>query len=669
MGTGALSSLGVRAMSASYAQLQATGHNIANVNTPGYSRQQAELQTSGGQFTGAGFFGKGVDVATISRAHDAFLTREAALTRSLAASDTAHSEQLLRLEKVFGVGESGLGYAAAQFFSAFADVATKPQDESARQVALSRAGQLATRFSTAADQLDNLQAGVTQDLRASVEQVNVLTQRIGTLNQRISDARGLGQPPNDLLDQRELAINELSQFLQVTTIGAEDGSLSVFMGGGQAIVLGAQSTPLVAMPDPYDVSRVALGVSGPGGDRQVPTSLLQGGSISGLLAFQSKDLTDARNLLGQLALAVGQQVNDQQGRGLDLLGQTGAAMFRYGTASGLPTLAARESSANTGTGTVSLTLQTPATLAGAQVSSVQASDYELRADGLGGFQLYRLNGGAVDTDYAPRTVVNGDLVDGFQINISGTPAAGDRYLLQPAGSAARDIRVDISNPKLIAAASPLSATVGIANLGTGSILALEAESTAAGSHPNLPATLSFQATATPGQYTYTWQDGAGTSAPVAWQPGEPIDYPGTTATNGFAVTITGAPSAGDSFSVGRNTYPMADNRNANSLLSLRDASLVGAIWNGASLQPGTSVTDAYANILGNIGVRVQSAKSAAELSTAVADDAETNRANKAGVNLDEEAARLIQFQQTYQAAAKMLQVAQSIFDTLLQTAG
>ncbi|MDL2336745.1 MAG: flagellar hook-associated protein FlgK [Pseudomonadota bacterium] len=679
MGTGALMSLGVRAMAASYAQLQTTSNNISNVNTPGYSRQQAELESAGGQYTGAGFFGKGVNVATVSRAHDDFLTREAALSRSLAASDSARSDQLMQLEKVFGVGESGLGYAAGQFFNSFADVATKPQDSSARQVVLSRAGELASRFSTSAQQIDDLQSGVTQDLRASVSAVNDLTQQIASLNQRISDVRGLGQPPNDLLDQRELAINNLSEYVQVTTIGAEDGTLSVFMGGGQAIVLGAQTTPLVAMADPYDLTRVAIGVTGPGGNRQLPTSLLSAGSISGLVRFQNGDLTDARNLLGQMALSIGQQVNEQQGLGLDLLGQTGAAMFRFGTTSGLPVVAARAWTANAGTGSVSLTLQAPATLAAAQVSGVQASDYELTADGLGGFQLTRLSGGAPDPLFTPVAVVNGDVVDGFKISVTGTPAANDRFLLQPAGSAARDIRRDMSNPKLIAAASPLSATVSTLNNGTGAVAALTAESTASASNPNLPAALKFQVTATPGQYTYTWTDGAGTSTPATWVPGQPIDYPGTTATNGFQVTITGVPVAADasvtpavvsdSFTFGRNNYTLADNTNVNAMLSLRDSPMVGSIWSGGSLQPGSSLTDAYANILADVGVRVQSAKAAAVQSGTVAKQAEQNRSAKSGVNLDEEAARLIQYQQTYQAAAKMLQVAQSIFDELLRVAG
>ncbi|MFM9917110.1 MAG: flagellar hook-associated protein FlgK [Rhizobacter sp.] len=678
MGTGSLMSLGVGAMAASYAQLQTTSNNISNVNTKGYSRQEAQLETAGGQFTGAGFFGKGVNVKTVARAHDEFLTREAALSRSLAAADGVRSDQLTQLEKVFGVGEAGLGYAAGQLFNSFADVASKPQDSSARQVVLSRAGELASRFTTAAERIDDLQAGVTQDLRASVAKVNDLTQQIATLNQRVTNVRGLEQPPNDLLDQRDQLVSELSQYLQVTTVGAEDGSLSVFMGGGQALVLSSQSTNLAAMPDPYDASHVVIGIETQAGDRQLPTALLNGGSISGLIHFQSGDLTDARNLLGQMALSIGLQVNQQQSLGLDLLGQTGAAMFRFGSASGLPVVAAQASSANTGTGSVSLTLQAPATLDAAQVSSVQASDYELRADGLGGFQMYRLKGGDVDPQFPAVAVANGDVVDGFKISIGGAPAAGDRYLLRPAGSAARDMRLDMSNPKLIAAASPLSATAGTLNKGTAAAAALSAQSTASGAHPNLPATLKFQVTATPGQYTYTWTDGAGTSAPAAWVPGQSVDYPGTTATNGFQLMITGVPVAADAsatpavasdtFTIAANAYTLADNTNANAMLSLRDTPLVGAIWNGGTLQAGNSVTDAYASILANVGVRVQSAKSAATLSASVAAQAEQNRSSKSGVNLDEEAARLIQYQQAYQAAAKMLQVAQSVFDTLLQSA-
>ena len=175
MSVSSLLSIGARAMTANYAALQVTGNNIANANTAGYSRQSVELATSFSQQTGSGFFGKGVDVATVTRAHSDFLTREAATTASLAAADDARNQQLQQLEKVFPTGEDGLGYAAQQVFNAFVDVSNKPQDSSARQVALARVGDLAAQFRSASDQLDSLQAGVTQDLKTAVASVNSLT--------------------------------------------------------------------------------------------------------------------------------------------------------------------------------------------------------------------------------------------------------------------------------------------------------------------------------------------------------------------------------------------------------------------------------------------------------------------------------------------------------------
>src|SRR5450755_1365537 len=249
MSVASLLSIGSRAMTANYAALQVTGNNIANSNTAGYSRQSVELETAGGQFSGSGFFGKGVNVATVTRAHSDFLTREAATSSSIAASDAARSDQLQQLESVFPTGAAGIGYAAATAFSAFADVASNPQDASARQVALARVGDLAAQFRSASDQLDSLQSGVTVDLKTAVKSVNTLTQQIADLNRQIANAKGTGHDPNDLLDQRDSAINDLSQYVQVTTVAADDGSTSVFRSGGQRLVLGGNATTLAAVPD------------------------------------------------------------------------------------------------------------------------------------------------------------------------------------------------------------------------------------------------------------------------------------------------------------------------------------------------------------------------------------------------------------------------------------
>jgi flagellar hook-associated protein 1 FlgK len=676
MGASALMALGVRAMTANYAALQATSNNIANANTVGYSRQSAELETAGGQFSGAGFFGKGVNVSTITRAHSDFLTREAATTRAVASADEARSTQLQQLEKVFAMGESGIGYAAQQLYSAFVDVANKPQDLSSRQVVLARAEELAARFRSAGEQIDTIQAGVTQDLKGNIASVNMLATRIADLNQKIALAQGSGHTPNDLLDQRDQAVNDLSQYIQVTTIAADDGSLSVFLGGGQKLVLGTQTTTLVALPDAFDPSKVQLGVNDSGTLREMPQALVTGGAIAGLLRFQNTDLVDARNLVGQLASAVAGSLNAQQALGLDL-GQpasAGAAILDVGTPA---TLAATTNAMSGGVPVASYldgggTRVSSVSIAVVDSTRLQASDYELFADPslpAGSYQLTRLSDGT------SQTVSSGDVVDGFRIDIA-TPvlAARDRFLLQPVSGAARNTELVLDNPKGLAAASPVAATFDVDNTGTATLAALSATAVD-GTSAELSATVTF--TSDTGNYDWELRDAGGTlvrSGSAVWTAGTPITSaawtPATPAQRyDWELQLNGVPKSGDSLSIGPTAMPASDNGNAKALLALRDAAIVGErVLAGGTIAAGSTVTDAYANVLADVGVRVQGAALSAQMSDSIASDAKAAQSSKSGVNLDEEAARLIQFQQSYQAAAKVLQIAQSVFDTLLQTA-
>jgi flagellar hook-associated protein 1 FlgK len=677
MGSSALMALGMRAMTANYAALQATGNNIANVNTVGYSRQSVELETAGGQFTGAGFFGKGVNISSVVRAHDQFLTREAATTRSVAAADAARSSQLQQLEKIFAIGESGLGYAAQQLYSAFVDVANRPQDASARQVVLARAGELAARLRSAGEQIDTIQAGVTQEIKANVASVNMLSSRIAELNNKIAMVKGSGHTPNDLLDQRDQAVNELSQFIQVSTIAADDGTLSVFIGGGQKLVLGTQATQLAAVPDAFDPSKVQLGINDSGALREMPIELVTGGALAGLLRFQNGDLTDARNLVGQLASAIAGSLNEQQALGLDL-GQppgAGVPILAVGTpvtlpatgnatVAGVPVASYIDGSGNR-VPSVGLTI--------VDTKELQASDYELFADPnlpAGSYRLTRLSDGT------EQTVTNGDVVDGFRIDVTTpAPASRDRFLLRPVGSAARNTTLVLDDPRGLAAASPVAATFGVDNTGTATLASLAATSADPAS-PELNATIAF--TNDTGDYAWELRDAGGAlvrSGTGTWTAGQPIrtaDWTPATPSQRYEweLNLTGVPRNGDTIAVDRTAIPAADNGNAKALLALRDAAIVGqrTLSNG-TVVPGTTVTDAYANVLADIGVRVQGAKLSEQMSQTIAADAKEAQSARSGVNLDEEAARLIQFQQSYQAAAKMLQVAQSVFDTLLQTAG
>jgi flagellar hook-associated protein 1 FlgK len=489
----------------------------------------------------------------------------------------------------------------------------------------------------------------------------MLAGRVAELNQKIAAVKGSGQSPNDLLDQRDQTINEMSRYLQVTTIEAGDGSMSVFIGGGQKLVLGNQTTTLVAVADVFDPSRLQLGVNDAGTLREMPQELVTGGAIAGLLRFQNQDLVSARNQLGQIAASVAGNVNRQQALGLDgsQPPATGAPLLTVGGPQVLP------ANTNTGSSTVTLAIAEPMEL--------QASDYELFRDPAlpaGSYTLTRLSDGTT------QTVTSGMVVDGIRINVGApAPAANDRFLLQPVAAAARNAALALENTRGIAAASPVAATFAVDNIGTASMASLSATAVNAAAAP-LTATITF--TNDSGAYNWELRDAGNAlvrSGTGTWSAGTPIRSdawtPATPAQRfDWALDLSGVPRSGDVLTVGNTPFPASDNGNARAMMALRDAGLVGQrTLASGTVVPGSSVTDAYANVLAEVGVRVQSAQLSAKQSASIADQAESNLQAKVGVNLDEEAARLIQFQQSYQAAAKMLQVAQSLFDTLLQTAG
>jgi flagellar hook-associated protein 1 len=618
----ALMSIGKTAMFANYAALQTVGNNIANANTAGYSRQTTQLADATGQFTGSGFFGKGVTVTTVARAYDKYLTNQAVGTTAVAAGDAARVDKLTQLENVFPIGSSGVGYASGEFLNSFVDLSNNPADSSARQVVLSQAQELASRFRAAGDQLSALQTGVTQDIKAAVANVNSQAQQVAKLNAQIAALKGSGQPPNQLLDQRDALISQIAQTINVTTIEADDGSVGVFIGGGQNLVLGANANTLKAVPDSYDPAKALLTMSEGPMNRPIPPDSLAGGSLSGLLKFQNEDLVSANNLLGQMAAAVSGAVNKQQSLGLDLGAPAGAGAPIF--AVGAPRVLA--ASGNSGTAALGFTVN--------DASKLQASDYELSFDG-SAYTLTRLSDKAAvpGSPFTPVQLAAGVQVDGATLQLTGgTAANNDRFLLQPVAVAAQRMQSVLASSKGLAAAAPFTGSASVDNTGTATIASLVAVNTSY--NGTLSAAITF------------------TSAAVAQRP----------------VVVAGVPKSGDKIAVVPTVSVAANNGNALAFARLASTGIVAPAGGAGSSAAPQTITDAYASTLANIGVRVQGGKTAASISGAVASQAESARANKAGVNLDEEAAKLIQFQQSYQAAAKILQVAQSIFDTMLQVA-
>ncbi|MDH5204044.1 MAG: flagellar hook-associated protein FlgK [Hylemonella sp.] len=632
--------IGVRALAANQGALQTISHNIANVNTPGYSRQSAVLQDVEGQYSGSGYFGKGVEILTVERIYSEFLTRQSAASKSVAAADTARFDTLRRLEEIFPGGPDALGASVSNMLNAFSDIVSAPTDLTARSVVLARADEMAANFRAAAGQLNDLKLGITSQLENSVAAVNSLAGQIAKANEEIARAMGGGHEPNDLLDQRDELISQLNRYVRTSTIAADDGSVGIFVASSHPLVLGTTVSPLSIVKDDFnDSAKSQLAITVAGNTHVINESLLGGGEIAGLLRVQNTDLVDAANLLGRMGLAIATRMNEQQMLGVDLNGNPGAPLFSFNAMpDGLP------ADTNTGNATLSLAIQSSPT---SGTDAFVASDYQLAFSSGSTGTLTRLSDGSSTAfDFG---ITNPLQIDGVEISISaGAAAAGDRFVLKPFSAVASDLSTAFSSPRGLAMASPIAATAGTTNTGT---LALEQLDTL--SVPPPPAvTLNFTG---PGSYTRS-----DTGATVyTYTPGQPILYSPALPPNGWSLTLKGTAQAGDSFVVDANPYPMINADNARTMLDLRDALLFD----------GGPLTDGYASLMAELGIRVQSAESAATVSRHIADNIEQDRSSISGVNLDEEAARMLQYQQAYQASGKMLQVAQNIFDSLLQSLG
>jgi len=625
--------IGTRALLANQLALQTAGNNVANVNTPGHSRQTVVLESVEGAFSGAGYYGNGVNAATVVRAHDEFLTRQAALTRSIAASDATRLEQLKQLEDLFPGGTTGLGAAVADMLNAFSDVVNAPTDLPSRAVVLSRADEMAARLRTMAGNLAGLQLGIQNQLRVSASNINDLAGRIAQANAQIAATNGSGHSPNQVLDQRDQLIRELNSLVQTTSIPAEDGTVGVFIGGSQPLVLGKTAAQVSITGDEFgDPSKSKLQLTRNGQTAVVDETNLGGGSIAGLLRFTNSDLVHAGNLLGRMALALGTKINEQQTLGLDQTGAPGQPLFALG-----PMPAGLPAAANTGGASMDFSIQTTPTNG---ATALAASDYEVAFSSASTGSVRRLLDG--------QTIAFGNVpveIDGLTLNVAGAPAAGDRFLITPLRNAALAIDTTFSSPRNLAVASPVAASAGTANSGTLTLQSLLPQRADA----NLTQTVTLAFTGT-GSFDVT---GTGTGDPVgvAYTPGQPISF------NGWSLTLKGNPKPGDVYTVAANAFPNTSAGNAEAMLALRDL----AMFDGAA------VTDGYAGLMSSIGVRVQSAGFSAGISESIARNVETDRASIAGVNLDEEAAKLLQFQQAYQASAKILQVSQTMFDTMIRS--
>lgn len=619
--------------------LNTTGHNIANANTEGYSRQSVQFETTDPRVFGFGFVGQGATVSGIERSHNEFLSSQVQELTSSHARYQVFIEFSSRVDDVLAGSENNLNKSLQRFFNAVGEVAASPGSLPERQVLLGEASNLVDRQQSYNRLLQDLNNEVNARIRSGVNEINSLSDSIGNINKQITSAiaSSNGATPNDLLDQRDRLIEQLSQKVAITTVDQSDGSLNVLIGKGQPLVIGSQITHLETRFSATDSTRIEVSVPG-----QVAASdssqLISGGELQGVIDFRSRILNPALDKLGLIALGISETVNEQHLKGIDLNGAMGGNFF------GSTVVPVSGDTRNTGTTAPAVVIS--------DVTQIRASDYALAYDGAQ-WQLTRLTDNTSVTGPGPL------VLDGLSVDVSsGIPVAGDNFVLNPARTAGSTFSLAISDPRAIAAANPLLENSVLSNAGTAELqnLTVAAVNTLplAG-----PITLTYNPDAlgvgVPGYDVVGGPGGTIAYDPVTESSGKSFSFAGI----GIDFELSGIPQNGDSFTIGNNSSAVGDNRNIQSIVELQFQSKL----NGGT----ASFQDFYSSVVAQVGVISNQANANLEIETSLLQQAESYRDNVIGVNLDEEAANLLRFQQAYQASAQLVKVADDMFQVLINS--
>jgi flagellar hook-associated protein 1 FlgK len=616
--------------------LDVTSNNIANASTPGYSVETANLAEAPGQFTGVGFVGSGVDVQSITRSYNEYLAQQVRSSQASYSSSNTLASQAAQIDNMLSDSSTGLTATLQSFVNSLQTVATTPNSTAARQSLLNQAQALAQQLTSYDAQISQYGSQLETQLSNDVTQVNSLTANIASLNRQIAAQSTNGQTPNQLMDQRDQLITQLSKYVSVQTATESNGAMDVYVGTGQALVVGGTASTLTTVPGAYDPTQLNIAIrSGTGGTPADITSEISGGELGGLLSARTQVFDPARNAVGQVSVAVASIVNQQQQSGMDMTGAQGQPMFTVGGVQTLP------NANNSGSASLAVTR--------GSLSALTTDDYKLQYTG-GAWQLTDVTTGQSVAMTGSGTSASPFQAAGLSIVTSGAPASGDSFLIQPTAAAASGFSLALSTPAQVAAASLVQGASGAAN--TGGATVSSASVTTPGSWVSDTYTVTFGAG---GAYTVTNSGGTQVSSGT-YTSGVPISFAGA------QLTLSGSPASGDTFTVGPNN-PANTGDNSN-LLAMADA------LSAATLNGGTASVSAAANsLVSQIGVITQQAQDNATTQQTVNQNATTALNNVSGVNLDQEAAQMLQYQQAYQAMAQVIQASGQMFTSLINAIG
>lgn len=677
-----LISIGLSGLTASSAALNTIGNNMANVDTAGYSRQQVMTTSSAQQSIGVGFIGTGTTLSDVRRIYNSYLDTQLQTSTALDSDTAAFLGQVGSADTLLSNDATGISGTLKTFFTQLQAMSTSATDSGARAQLLTTAGSLTSRFNSISAQLTAQNTSINSQLSSVADQVNKLATSIANLNQQITQASAGGATPNSLLDSRTEAVRQLNTLVGAKVTENSNGNYDVTIGSGQSLVSGNTASQLSVTPSATDPTQMNLSLSGGSSSTDV-TSVLSGGSIGGLLRYRSDVLQPAQNELGRVALVVSDQINKQLNQGVDRNGDFGSNLFNsINSAAQVSQRSIAKLGNSAGSGNLDVTI--------ADTSKLSASDYQVTFTSATGYNVRRLpegtDMGSFDLSTTPPPVI-----DGFSLALNGGGlSAGDSFKITPTRNAAATITTTMTDPNTLAAAAPLTATAG-SNTGTGSISAqpslqdvidiynpASSADLRTGLKNSMPVKLQFSAPSG-GSQQYNILNAKGVSigtgtivpgqantlnvtVPMTDAAGLPInDSSGVQKTFTFQMSLSGSPAAGDSYSVNMTPSGSSDNRNAALAVGLQTKQTVAV---GAA-NTGMSLTDAYGSLIQNVGTQAAQAKTDSAATTAILTQAKSARDSVSGVDLDEETANLVKYQQYYTASSQIIKTAQDTFTTLL----
>ncbi len=615
-------STGTSALMAFQRALATVSHNVANVNTPGYSRQRVELEARNPTYVGAGYIGNGTQVSGIRRVVD-----DLATSRLIdSGGETARLRQLSalanRVDTLMSESTTGIAGLWSGFFDAVSGLSSNASAPAERQSLLGQGNALATRFQQLQGQFTQLDRETNAALVGATDEANRLAGEIARLNGQIGS--GANAAP-DLLDRRDALVASLVEQTGGTAVRQDGGAVNVFTAGGQAMVVGTQPSRLTTVPDPYRPERLQVALEVQGRTVRMDERVI-GGRIGGLIEFRGQVLDPTREELGRIALGLAHEFNTAHAAGVDQYGDMGGPFFS------LPAPAVNPHAGNGGDARLRASVADLGAVDGRNVVLQWRDGAWSAQDAVTGRPVPLSGSGSADDPLR---------VGGLTLVLEGDPAEQDRFLLQPTAQTAGGLSVAITDPGRIAAAAPVGVDATLGNIGTGRPSAIRVTD-AGDAALRAGATIEFLDA---DSYTI---DGEG---PFAYTPGATIDA------NGWSFTLDGRPAAGDSFTVRATGAGSSDNTNALLLAGLDKL---------ATLNDGTlSLNGAISGLTTAVGAAARHAEYAADAQGLLHAQAQAARDMVSGVNLDEEAANMLRLQQAYQAAAQIISTADTLFQAIL----